>query len=83
MNETELEDILQSLDGALKVFANHKDALSASEISLKSLLTVLHSQVTSHLRTAHGESHLTNENLSSLWREIASTSKRPPLATSS
>ena len=81
MNEAELAEILKCLNGALKVFASRQHALKASEISLKSLLTVLQSQVASQLHAVKVESHFTNDNASSFWREIATNSK-PPLPLS-
>lgn len=50
MNEAELEEILTSLSAALKVYYKPNTTLSALEISLKSLLMVLHSQVAEQLQ---------------------------------
>jgi len=56
MNEAELEEILKSLSSALKVYYHPKATLSALEISLKSLLMVLHSQVAEQLQQLRNQS---------------------------
>ena len=56
MNEAELEEILKSLNAALKVYYQPKATLSALEISLKSLLMVLHSQVAEQLQQLRNQS---------------------------
>jgi len=50
MNESELEDVLKSLNSALKVYYNSQTTLSALEISIKSMLMVLHAQVAEQLQ---------------------------------
>lgn len=52
MTESELEEILRGLDVALEVYHDRHETLSAVEISLKSLLMVLHSQVAEQLQQA-------------------------------
>ena len=58
MTETELQTILKSITAALEVFVKPERPLTAAEISLKSMLTVLRSQVTAQLeqeRSAAGK----------------------------
>ena len=45
MTEPELASILKCIDVAIDVYRNHKGALSAPEISVKSMLLVLRTQV--------------------------------------
>ena len=49
MTETEFERILKSLDAALEVFTNRDGALTAPEISVKSMLMALRKQVAAQL----------------------------------
>lgn len=49
MVESELRIILKALDSALEVYHKHGGTLSAREISLKSMLMVIHTQVADQL----------------------------------
>ena len=50
MTESELEEILKSLDTAIAVYGNPKGILSAAEISVKTMLMVLHAEVVEQLQ---------------------------------
>lgn len=49
MNEAELESILKCLSAALEVFSKRSTPLTAAEITVKSMLMALHSQVEAQL----------------------------------
>lgn len=49
MNQAELKALLSCVEQALAVYTTHEGKLSALEISLKSMLTVVQSQVTDQL----------------------------------
>ena len=49
MNDSELASILQSIDAALDVYRAHPGKLSTSEVSVKSLLSVLRKRVAEQL----------------------------------
>ena len=50
MTEPELAEILKSLDTAIAVYRNPKGILSAAEISVKTMLMVLHAEVVDQLQ---------------------------------
>ncbi|HEX2853837.1 MAG TPA: hypothetical protein VHO24_11410 [Opitutaceae bacterium] len=52
MSKKELNEILDQIDGALLVFRTHEGALTAMEISLKSMLTVVRAQVVDQIAGA-------------------------------
>ncbi|MEO7414511.1 MAG: hypothetical protein ABIZ81_14260 [Opitutaceae bacterium] len=49
MTTSELNSILACVDAAIEIFQRHEGKLSASEISVKSMLLVLRSQVAEQL----------------------------------
>ncbi|MEO6567137.1 MAG: hypothetical protein ABIO94_00115 [Opitutaceae bacterium] len=49
MTTLELNSVLACIDAAIEVFQRHEGKLSATEISVKSMLLVLRSQVTAQL----------------------------------
>lgn len=58
MTEIDLLQILKSLDTAIEVYRNQKSTLSAGDLRVKSMLTVLRSQVMDQLtreRASTGE----------------------------
>jgi hypothetical protein len=52
MTEKELESLLNHLAAALEIYRNHKGALSAADISIKSMLNVARLQVSDELVAA-------------------------------
>ena len=61
MTENELEEILRGLNTALKVYHDRRETLSAVEISLKSLLMVLHSKIAEQLQETRQHSKILPE----------------------
>ncbi len=53
MTQPELQEILKALDAAIAVFAAHKGALTAGEVSVKSMLLVLRGQISTELKRQH------------------------------
>lgn len=49
MTDSELRLILKHVDAALEVYRKHEGKLSAMEISMKSMLTVIRTQTTDQL----------------------------------
>ena len=49
MTESELDRILKSIEAAIEVFRGHKGTLTASEISVKSMLLAMRLQVADQL----------------------------------
>lgn len=49
MSETELSSILSHIDGALEVYRKHEGQLTALEISFKSMLMAVRTQVVDQL----------------------------------
>lgn len=56
MSENELQRILRSIDEALVVYQDHRGSLSAAEVSVKSMLTVVRAQIADQLRRDIAES---------------------------
>jgi hypothetical protein len=51
MSETQLRIILKSIDAALEVYSKHVGPLTAWDIRVKSMLTVIRSQVVEQIST--------------------------------
>jgi hypothetical protein len=49
MTQTELGSILKSIDTALEVYRRHEGSLTATEVSMKSMLTTLRAKVVEEL----------------------------------
>lgn len=49
MTERELTQVLKSIEAAIEIFQTHKGALSAREISVKSMLHALQNQIRDQL----------------------------------
>lgn len=52
MSDSQLRNVLNSVDVALDIYRKHEGALTAFEISVKSMLVVVRSQVSAQLNGA-------------------------------
>jgi hypothetical protein len=52
MSDSQLRNVLNSIDAALEIYRKHEGALTAFEISVKSMLVVIRSQVAVQLNGA-------------------------------
>lgn len=52
MSDSQLRNVLNSVDAALDIYRKHEGALTAFEISVKSMLVVIRSQVTAQMNGA-------------------------------